>query len=320
MSDKILEIMYIIVGIIVLYNAFGSLKANDNPKRYFTALFWFIVAVTFIFPNLQVFVGGSTPFINPIIIGYAVTALAVITLFKGVSSNNYAVVTNEFRMQRAKKIGSKIFLPALAIGVLSYVIYEIQDAMNLKLGSFVSLGFAIVISLVIALFVTKDNLQNSVYEGRRLLDLVGPMSILPQVLAALGAIFTAANVGTFISETLGGVIPQSNPLVGVIAYCVGMAVFTMIMGNAFAAFAVITAGIGVPFVLANGGDPVVVGALGLTAGYCGTLLTPMAANFNIVPASVLELEDRKWGIIKFQLPFAIIMLVLHIVLMYVLAF
>lgn len=98
-----------------------------------------------------------------------------------------------------------------------------------------------------------------------------------------------------------------------------MAIFTMIMGNAFAAFAVITAGIGVPFVLAQGADPAIVGSLALTAGYCGTLLTPMAANFNIVPAALLDMR-KQYDVIKYQAPVAIILLVLHIFVMYFLAF
>jgi uncharacterized membrane protein len=98
-----------------------------------------------------------------------------------------------------------------------------------------------------------------------------------------------------------------------------MALFTVIMGNGFAAFSVITVGIGLPFLILQGANPVVVGALGLTAGYCGTLITPMAANFNIMPAALLETKD-KYVIIKSQLPMAGVLLVLHIVLMYVLAF
>lgn len=30
----------------------------------------------------------------------------------------------------------------------------------------------------------------------------------------------------------------------------------------------------------------------MLSGFCGTLMTPMAANFNIVPAALLELSDR----------------------------
>ena len=35
-----------------------------------------------------------------------------------------------------------------------------------------------------------------------------------------------------------------------------------------------------------------IGAIGMLAGFCGTLMTPMAANFNIVPAALLELKDQ----------------------------
>jgi uncharacterized membrane protein len=66
----------------------------------------------------------------------------------------------------------------------------------------------------------------------------------------------------------------------------------------------------------QGANPAIASALALTAGYCGTLLTPMDANFNIVPCSILEIKDKKYGIIKFQVPMAIVLLGIHIVLMY----
>lgn len=96
-----------------------------------------------------------------------------------------------------------------------------------------------------------------------------------------------------------------------------MVLFTMIMGNAFAAITVMTVGIGAPFVLAYGANPVVIGMLALTCGYCGTLLTPMAANFNILPVAILNMKDR-WGAIKNQVLVAIIMLVFQICYMIVL--
>src|SRR3546814_16991705 len=72
-----------------------------------------------------------------------------------------------------------------------------------------------------------------------------------------------------------------------------MALVTRIMGNAFAAFPVMTAAIGLPILIKGyGGDPAIVCAIGMLAGFCGTLMTPMAANFNIVPAALLELKDQ----------------------------
>jgi uncharacterized membrane protein len=92
------------------------------------------------------------------------------------------------------------------------------------------------------------------------------------------------------------------------------------MGNAFAAFPVMTAAIGLPLIVGKfHGDPVIMGAIGMLSGYCGTLVTPMAANFNIVPAALLELPDRN-GVIKAQIPTAAPLLIGNIVLMYVLVF
>ena len=150
------------------------------------------------------------------------------------------------------------------------------------------------------------------------MDNVGVTGILPQLLSALGALFTAAGVGDVIASGVSAIIPEGSKLIACIVYCVAMALFTIIMGNGFAAFSVITVGIGIPFLIAQGANPIIVGALGLTAGYCGTLCTPMAANFNIMPAALLEVKN-KYTIIKSQIPVAIVMLVIHIILMYIFA-
>ena len=138
---------------------------------------------------------------------------------------------------------------------------------------------------------------------------------------------------TTLAERREGALRRGNalfipalivPLVAVVVYCLGMALFTVIMGNAFAAFPVMTAAIGLPFVVVQfGGNPAIVCAIGMLAGFCGTLMTPMAANFNVVPANLLELPDRDAalnGVIRAQLPTALILLGINIALMYALAF
>ena len=99
-----------------------------------------------------------------------------------------------------------------------------------------------------------------------------------------------------------------------------MVVFTVIMGNAFAAFPVMTAGIGLPLLIQqHHANPAALGALGMLAGYCGTLLTPMAANFNIVPVALLELRDSN-AVIKQQWPTAFWLFMVNIILMYFFSF
>ncbi|MTM14248.1 DUF979 family protein, partial [Turicibacter sanguinis] len=209
---------------------------------------------------------------------------------------------------------NKLFVPALVLAVLAFVIAQFTN-----LGSYNAIGLSGIGALIVMFFISKSNVKEANDESIRLLSQVGPTAILPQILAALGTLFTVAGVGDVIAGGVSQVIPEGNIWLGVIAYCVGMVVFTAVMGNAFAAFSVITAGIGVPFVFALGANPLIAGALALTAGFCGTLLTPMAANFNIVPASILELKNQ-YGVIKAQAPFAIIMLIIHIILMRFLAF
>ena len=142
-----------------------------------------------------------------------------------------------------------------------------------------------ILSLIATFLITKAKPKEFIQDSNRMFQSVGATAILPQLLAALGALFTAAGVGDIISNMISSFIPEGNILIGITAYCVGMAIFTAIMGNAFAAFSVITVGIGVPFVFAQGGDPIVASALAMTAGFCGTLMTPMAANFNVLPVA-----------------------------------
>lgn len=105
-------------------------------------------------------------------------------------------------------------------------------------------------------------------------------------------------------------------LLGILIVIVGFALKLDAILIIFAA-AIVTAlvgGIGVLFVLAFGANPAVVGVLALTCGYCGTLLTPMAANFNIVPVALLEMKDRM-GVIRNQILSALVMISVQIVYM-----
>ena len=132
--------------------------------------------------------------------------------------------------------------------------------------------------------------------------------------------FAVAGVGKVVGDLAAQWVPADSLIAAVAVYCVGMAAFTMIMGNAFAAFPVLTAGVGIPlldstFRRRSGGSC----AIGMLAGFCGTLMTPLAANFNIVPAALLELKNRN-GVILMQIPTALAMLAINTALMYVLAF
>ena len=296
-----LDYVYLLVGIILFIFAIQSFLDKEHKYRIGTGLFWLLYSVSFIF--------GS--YLSKEINGWLVIAMAVIVLVKQLGKGNYFESAIEFKKGEAVRIGNVIFVPALLVGIITFVI-----GFFTKLGALVGLGIAAIIAMCAALYITKGTLNQGFHEGRRLIDAIGWTAILSQLLAALGYLFNLAGVGKIISSAVASVVPADNVFLVVVAYCIGMVIFTMIMGNAFAAFAMITSAIGVPMlVVAHGANPAAIGAIAMLAGYCGTLMTPMAANFNIVPVALLEMRDQ-YGVIKAQLPIALIMLVLNILLMY----
>ena len=303
-SNMLLEIFYIIIGIMMLNTAVLTLGDKNHKAKIGTSLFWALLGIIFIFG----------PYIPSVVVGGILVVIAVLTLTKQVKPGTVKALDEKFGEEQAKKLGLKVFVPSLVIALAALGIAQFT-----AISGTAAIGVAAVIAAIVTFVITKAKPRVLVEESDRMLQSVGAVSILPQLLAALGALFTAAGVGDVISSGISGILPQGNIFIGVTAYCVGMALFTMIMGNAFAAFSVITVGIGIPFVFAQGANVAIAGALALTAGYCGTLLTPMAANFNIMPAALLEIEDKN-AIIKQQAPVALILLAIHILLMYFLAF
>jgi len=295
------QIIYILCGLVSISTGIRGLK-NEKAKIG-TFLFWTILGIIFIF-------GEAIPYK---VTGGLLVILAIITVTKQLHIGKFENISSQFKIAQSEKLKNKIFIPAVLIGIAAFLILQFKIGKTAILPA-LGIGGGSLVALLAAAIIIKPKFSETNEDTSKLLMQIGATAILPQLLAALGAVFTKAGVGKVIAASISSVVPTGNIFIGIVIYAIGMVIFTMIMGNAFAAFSVITAGIGIPFIIKNGGNPAVIGALGMTAGYCGTLMTPMAANFNIVPASILEIKD-KYGIIKVQAPMALLLLVTHIILM-----
>jgi uncharacterized membrane protein len=313
-----LEYIYILAGL--MFGAFAVMQALDrhDPKWWRNTTFWGVYAITFLF-------GSHLP---DIVNGVLVVVMVLVAGFGGLAKPNEKTTSSEERQLSSRRFGNLLFIPALtiaAVALLGSIFLKgaaiggvmLVDQAQVTL---IALALGVIVALVVCYSMVRPPAAAALHEGRRLIDSIGWAAMLPQMLAALGAVFAAAGVGQVVASVVSAVIPVNVPFAVITAYCVGMALFTVIMGNAFAAFPVMTAGIGLPLIVNNlHGDPTVMGAIGMLAGYCGTLMTPMAANFNIVPAALLELPDR-YAVIKAQVPTALLMLVANTLLMYFLVF
>ena len=307
--------LYIPAGLMFAAVALRSALDRANSRRWGTAAFWGLMALSLLAGDLLGDFGN----------GVLVLALAGLAGF-GLVGRGVAQTTDEPERERsAARLGNRVFLPALIIpatalvGTLAYNYTPLGDAgwIEAKRETYVFLVIGVLLALAVIFAWLRPPALAPVEEGRRLLDAIGWAAVLPQLLAALGAVFAAAGVGEIVGGLVGAAIPEGSVFLTVTALALGMAAFTIVMGNAFAAFPVMAAAIGVPLLIRGyGGDPAVIGAVGMLAGFCGTLMTPMAANFNLVPAALLELKNP-YAVIRAQVPTAIPLLAANIAILYV---
>jgi uncharacterized membrane protein len=313
-----LQWLYTMAGL--MFAAFALLSALDaaNAKRFGNAAFWGLMAASLLAGDLIGDFGN----------GLLVLGLAGLAGFGFIGRSAPPTSSDEERQHFSKRLGNTLFLPALIIPatalfgtlVYNYTPLGSSGLFEAKRETYVLLGLGVLLALAVIFAWLRPPALAPLQEGRRLIDAIGWAAVLPQMLAALGVLFAAAGVGTVIGEMTRSVIPEGSVFATTVVFGVGMALFTMIMGNAFAAFPVMAAAIGVPLLMQQyGGNAAVIGAIGMLAGFCGTLMTPMAANFNLVPAALLELKDKN-GVIKAQIGTALPLLAVNILLIYFLAF
>jgi uncharacterized membrane protein len=310
--------LFILAGL--MFAAFALLSALDrtNPKRFGNAAFWGLMALSLLAGDLL----GD--FYN----GLLVLGLAALGGFGFLGRSHPPTTNDSEREAYSVRLGNRLFLPALIIpavalvGTLLYTYTPLKESglFEARRETYVLLGAGVLTALAAIFVWLRPPAVAPLEEGRRLIDAIGWAAVLPQMLAALGALFAAAGVGTVIGDMTKALIPEGSIFLTVAVFGLGMALFTMIMGNAFAAFPVMAAAVGVPLLIQGyDGNPAVIGAIGMLAGFCGTLMTPMAANFNLVPAALLELKDRN-GVIKAQIGTALPLLAINILFIWIFAF
>ncbi len=318
-----IEYLYWLLGLFLLAAAFLNLR----DRRLASAGFWAVLAMPFLFGDVILTMLESGAAWPAQAMGIGVIALGVLATRirqKPVADNAEVVAERE---QCARHFGNRLFLPALAIPLLTLVLFLVGNhiswrgitLIDSRALTLTSLGIASVIALLAAMRLTRAPVSQGIGEGRRLLDALGWAALLPMVLATLGGVFAATGVGTTIAALTGMLIPTDSAFACLVAFALGMFVFTIVMGNAFAAFPVMMAGIGLPLLIhAHGANAAILGAIGMLTGYCGTLLTPMAANFNIVPVALLELPGQ-YDVIRKQWPAALLLFAVNFGLLWWLA-
>lgn len=317
-----IEHFYIVLAAFLLYAGWCNLR----ERRFAHAAFWSVLAVLFASGELILTASKAGDRLPAQAAGTAVIVLAL--LATRMRREHIAEAPEEQRRASAARLGHRLFVPALLIPLITVLVVLVGAKLRIGTTSLFAegnitlpaLALAGILAAFAAIATTRERPLQAALEGRRLLDTMGWAALLPLVLATLGGVFAASGVGEAVASLVSAVIPSDSRVACLLAFGLGMVLFTIIMGNAFAAFPVMMAGIGLPLLIQrHGADPAALGAIGMVTGYCGTLMTPMAANFNLVPAALLELDDPN-AVIRAQLPTAIALMLVNLLLMYWLVF
>lgn len=298
-----LPFVYIATGL--LFGLYALLAVRD--RRPGNAGFWGLMALSFLLGDRIGDIGNG-------VLALGLVAIAGAGLMRPARAMEDGVAPR----------GDALFVPVLIVPAAALGGTLLARArpgwLDPQQATLVALVAGVVVALGIACLWLRPRPQTPFREGLRLMDSIGWAAVLPQMLVSLGAIFALSGVGTVVGTLLGAVIPEGSLIGAAIVYGVGMALFTIVMGNAFAAFPVMMAAVGLPLLIhGHHGNAAAISAIGMLSGFCGTLLTPMAANFNIVPAALLELRNRN-GVVRAQMATALPLLAVNIALMVWLAF
>ena len=180
LARQLLELTYIVIGCQFLHTAYCSYKDKTNPVRYGTAGFWALLGISFI--------GGS--YLPSILIGVIVVLLALLTLFKQVRIGTLPSLDEVKANFEAKRLKNKIFIPVMLMALIALVLAKVIPEF-----SKIAISLAAFFATISLLLITKSHPKSLLVENNRMVQQVSTSGIVPQLLGALGAIFTVAGVG-----------------------------------------------------------------------------------------------------------------------------
>lgn len=122
------QYLYWLAGVVLLIVAVMSFRDKANPRRLTTGLFWGLYGLIFLvgdwtyrLANALAGEGPDEKRVLNIIVGLVVVVMALIAGFGGVKLGSYHQRTPQEREVSAKRLGNRLFIPALAIPLVTVI-------------------------------------------------------------------------------------------------------------------------------------------------------------------------------------------------------
>ena len=142
LMTKLLEVVYIAIGIICLYTAGRNFLDSHNPSPWGTAAFWGSIGIVIAFGR----------WLPDIVNGTLVLIMSASAILKLVKPGEDLAPTAEQTKAKFDLIGMKIFIPALSIGLFSLLFAFFGG------NALVGTGFGVLVAMVLLFAFSKLNL------------------------------------------------------------------------------------------------------------------------------------------------------------------
>ena len=208
-----LEFVYVLMGAMLAGVAIVYARDRTSPRRYNNATFWGAYAITFLF-------GSHLP---DLVNGALVILMVLVAAFRGLGAPPAEATRSAEREASARAWGNRLFIPALTIPAvtlagtfgLKHLELARRPARRPAPGH-AHLARARRFSSLLssAWRCCGRGSPSPIVEARRLMDAVSWAAVLPQMLAALGAMFALAGVGPIVAELIERWIPLDSRVRG----------------------------------------------------------------------------------------------------------
>ncbi|MDU1855067.1 MAG: DUF979 family protein, partial [Clostridium baratii] len=152
-----LEIFYVIMGLLMLVIAYKSFTTIDSNKKYFTAAFWALISLPFIFGKV----------LPSNVVGGILVLSSLLTLSKQVVFAKYDMASEEEGEKASNKIQNKIFIPSLVLAFAAVLVAMVLT--NFKNSSQFAIGVG-AIAAIIAAFIIVATYHNKLINKKEKLE------------------------------------------------------------------------------------------------------------------------------------------------------
>ncbi|MDE6830488.1 MAG: DUF979 domain-containing protein [Lachnospiraceae bacterium] len=164
LGANLLNMVWVIIGLIAIYAGVKNLLDQENPSRYGTALFWCSFGV----------VCGFGTWLPAKVSGVLVIIMCLPPIFKKVKVGKVDNPSKEHTIEQYQKVGMKIFFPAVCVGIFSLVF-----AFFSNLSSMVAVTLGVIVAMIILVLYNPGENKPVVFlkESERFLSIMGPLSV-----------------------------------------------------------------------------------------------------------------------------------------------